>query len=229
MTKRLSIIIPTLNEEDHLQQTLARLSSEEDVEVIVVDGRSSDATRDIAKACEAEIISSPKGRGIQMNRGVKASSGELLLFLHGDTTLPCGFAPLIRKVMGKPGYSAGAFALKINSGRPLLSLIAHSATLRSRLLQMPYGDQGIFTSREMYDRAGGFAEVPIMEDYIFIRELKKYGRIFILHEAAVTSARRWQNMGAIRTTVVNQLIVTGYLCGVKPPTLARWYQRLKGL
>ena len=229
MTEKISVIIPTLNEEAHLAETLSRLDGEENIEVIVVDGGSRDATTDLAEAGGAEVIVSPKGRGIQLNRGGKASSGEILLFLHGDTMLPRGFATLIREAFKKPGYSAGAFSLKIDSRRRGLSLIAYCATLRSRLLQMPYGDQGIFTSRDIYDRIGGFPEVPIMEDYIFIRKVREFGRIFILGEAAVTSARRWQNMGAIRTTLLNQLIVIGYSCGVKPPTLAGWYQRLKGL
>ena len=224
-----SVIIPTLNEEGNLVKTLSRLNSDDNLEIIVADGGSGDATVEIAESHGAQVVFSPKGRGIQLNQGVKASSGELLLFLHGDTILPDRFAPLIRHTMKRPDCEAGAFSLKIDSARSGLSLVAYCANLRSRLLQMPYGDQGIFTSRSMYDRIGGFAEVAIMEDYIFIRNLKKHGKIYILDEAALTSARRWQNMGVIRTTFINQLIVVGYNCGIKPATLAHWYQRLKGI
>lgn len=225
----ISVIIPTLNEEGNLAETLSRLNSSDNLEIIVADGGSGDATVEIAKSHGAQVIFSPKGRSIQLNRGVEASSGELLLFLHGDTMLRDGFAPLIRHTMKRPDCCAGAFSLKIDSTRLSLFLIAYCANLRSRLLQMPYGDQGIFTSRNMYDRVGGFAEVAIMEDYIFIRDIRKHGKIYLLDEAALTSARRWQNMGIIRTTLINQLIVVGYSCGVKLPTLARWYQRLKGV
>ncbi len=225
----ISVIIPTLNEEGHLAETLSRLNNGDNLEIIVVDGGSEDATVEIAESHKAQIVFSPEGRGIQLNRGVEASSGELLLFLHGDTILPDGFAPLIRDTITKPDCGAGAFSLKIDSTRLSLSLVTYCANLRSRLLQMPYGDQGIFTSRNMYDRVGGFAEVAIMEDYIFIRNIRKQAQIYILDEAALTSARRWQNMGVMRTTLINQLIVVGYSCGVKLPTLARWYQRLKGI
>jgi hypothetical protein len=81
----------------------------------------------------------------------------------------------------------------------------------------------------MYERVGGFPEVPIMEDYIFIRRTRKFGKVFILEKTAITSARRWRNVGAVRTTLLNQLIVIGYSCGISLPTLARWYQRLKGV
>jgi len=229
MTERISVIIPTLNEEDHLEGTLSRLDGEANIEVIVVDGGSGDRTTDLAEKKGARVVLSPAGRGIQLNRGAAASSGEILLFLHGDTLLPGGFAPTVRHALKRPGCSTGAFSLKIDSRRQNLRLIAYCATLRSRLLQLPYGDQGIFTSRDMYKRAGGFPEVPIMEDYIFIRRIRKFGRIFILDKAVVTSARRWQNVGAIRTTLLNQLIVVGYNCRVSLPTLARWYQRLKGV
>ena len=225
----ISVIIPTLNEEENLAKTLSRLNSGDNLEIIVADGGSEDATVEIAESRGTQVVLSPKGRSIQLNRGVEASSGELLLFLHGDTMLPDRFAPLIRHTMKRPNCSAGAFSLKIDSTRLSLSLVAYCANMRSRLLQMPYGDQGIFTSRNMYDRVGGFAEVPIMEDYIFIRNLRKHGKIYILDEAALTSARRWQNMGVIRTTLINQLIVVGYSCGINLSTLARWYQRLKGI
>jgi rSAM/selenodomain-associated transferase 2 len=225
----ISIIIPTLNEEKELPQTLTQLDGVENKEVIVVDGGSDDATVEIAKTHGARVLSSPKGRGVQLNRGVEASSGEILLFLHGDTRLPDKFAHLIHKTMIRENCAAGAFSLGIDSPRTSLAIIAYCANLRSRLLQMPYGDQGIFTSRNMYDRVGGFAEVAIMEDYIFVQSMKQFGKIFILDETALTSARRWQNIGVIRTTLINQLIVLGYSCGVKLPTLASWYQRLKGL
>lgn len=228
MKLTISVIIPTLNEEKHLPQTLARLENVENLETIVADGGSRDATVELAKARNARVICSPPGRGVQLNQGVKESSGELLLFLHSDTRLPSNFSPLIHQTLDHKNCAAGAFSLNIDSPKKSLLFIAYCANLRSRILQLPYGDQAIFTSRRIFDRVGGFAEVPIMEDYIFIKNIQKYGKILTVDESIMTSARRWQNMGTIRTTLINQLIVAGYNCGVKLSTLAHWYQRLKG-
>jgi rSAM/selenodomain-associated transferase 2 len=229
MTPTISVIIPTLNEEKELPQTLAQLDRYKKLEVIVVDGGSEDSTVEIAKNHGRQVLSSPKGRGVQLNYGAKVSSGEILLFLHGDTRLPDKFDSLIRKTIKKKNCAAGAFSLRIDSPRKSLAMIAYCANLRSKYLQMPYGDQAIFTSRNLYSKAGGYAEVPIMEDYIFMQDIRKYGKICILDEEATTSARRWQNFGVIRTTLINQFIVFGYHCGVQLPTLARWYQRLRGI
>ena len=229
MTPTISVIIPTLNEEKELPQTLAQLDRYKKLEVIVVDGGSEDSTVEIAKNHGRQVLSSPKGRGVQLNYGAKVSSGEILLFLHGDTRLPDKFDSLIHKTIKKKNCAAGAFSLRIDSPRKSLAMIAYCANLRSKYLQMPYGDQAIFTSRNIYSKAGGYAEVPIMEDYIFMQNIRKYGKICILDEEAITSARRWQNFGVIRTTLINQFIVFGYHCGVQLPTLARWYQRLRGI
>jgi len=228
MTQVISIIIPALNEEKVLPHTLNQLAGVKHIEIIVVDGGSSDRTVEIADAHGAQVIFSQQGRGVQLNRGVESSSGEILLFLHGDTRLPDNFAELIRKTILKKNCAAGAFSLAIDSPKKSLAVIAYCANLRSKFLHMPYGDQAIFTSRKAYDKAGGFAEVPIMEDYIFMQNIRKYGSIYILDETALTSARRWQNMGVIRTTLINQLIVFSYKCGIKLPTLAHCYQRLRG-
>jgi len=225
----ISVIIPTLDEEQTLQQTLSRLVDEENIEIIVVDGGSKDASMAMAKARGALVISSPRGRGVQLNQGVKVASGKLLLFLHADTRLPDNFAFLIRRTLSRKNCGAGAFSLQIDSSQMSLAIIAYFANLRSRLLQMPYGDQGIFTTRNAYNRIGGFAEVAIMEDFIFIKNMRKYGEIHILDETVVTSSRRWQNRGIILTTLTNQFIILGYYCGVKLPILAHWYQRLEGV
>ena len=148
--------------------------------------------------------------------------------MHGDTRLPKNFDYLVDKTLRRKNCAAGAFSLKIDSPGVRFTVVAYCANLRSSFLKMPYGDQAIFTSREMYNRTGGFAQVPIMEDYIFIKNIRKFGKIYILQESAVTSARRWQNMGVVRTTLINQLIVLGYKFGVELSTLAGLYQRLRG-
>jgi hypothetical protein len=126
-------------------------------------------------------------------------------------------------------YAAGAFSLSIDSSRKKLSMAAGCANIRSRLLKLAYGDQGIFTSKHNFDRVGGFLAVPIMKDCIFMRSIRKLGRIGILKETVSASSRRWDNMGVIGTTCINQIIIAGCWCGVPLPMLTRIYQRQKGV
>ncbi|MGL1930887.1 MAG: TIGR04283 family arsenosugar biosynthesis glycosyltransferase [Desulfotalea sp.] len=229
MTSIISVIVVTLNEEEVLARTLNSIKCDESIELIVVDGGSSDASIDIAKEHGAKIISAPRGRGIQLNRGAKASTGDILLFLHADTILPSDFNYLIRKAVAQKGCVAGAFSLGIDCNHFGLFIISYLANIRSRLFSMPYGDQGIFIPKSLFTELKGFPEVPIMEDYIFIKNAQKNGNIVTLSEKVFTSPRRWQNMGIIRTTILNQAIVIGYKCGTKLTTLSKWYQRLKGV
>lgn len=225
----ISVIVVTLNEEEILSRTLHSINYDETIELIVVDGGSSDATIDIAKEHGAKIISAPRGRGIQLNRGAAASTGDILLFLHADTILPSDYKYLIRETIAQRGYVVGAFSLGIDSNNLGLSIISYFANIRSRLFNMPYGDQGIFISRPLFSKLKGFPEVPIMEDYIFLKNAQKIGEIVTLSEKIFTSPRRWQNMGIIRTTILNQAIVIGYKCGLKLTTLTKWYRRLRGV
>ncbi|MGB3211824.1 MAG: TIGR04283 family arsenosugar biosynthesis glycosyltransferase [Desulforhopalus sp.] len=229
MTTTISIIIPTLNEEDVLGRTLACLQDEQNCEVIVVDGGSSDATLAIADKARCQTIKSPPGRGRQMNTGAAAAKGEILLFLHADTQLPDTFPGLIINAMSDPAVAAGAFSLAIDSPAKSLAVIAWFANARSRLLHHPYGDQALFTRRRSFDALGGFPEMEIMEDFVFIQKIKKKGKVITLPERATTSPRRWQNMGIVRTTLINQLIVCGYSLGIPSTVLAGWYQRIRGL
>ena len=229
MSVTISIIIPTLNEEEVLGRTLTRLQDKKNCEVIVVDGGSSDATLALAQKAGCRTISSPKGRGRQMNLGAAEAKGEVLLFLHADTLLPEEFPGLILDAITRPAVAAGAFSLAIDSPSKSLAAIAYLANLRSRFLHLPYGDQALFTSRSMFNAIGGFPEMEIMEDFVFIQTIKKEGKIVILPERATTSARRWQNMGIIRTTLINQLIVCGHSLGVPPVMLAGWYRRMRGV
>jgi len=229
MTTTVAVIIPALNEEQVLGRTLERLKESDTCELIVVDGGSSDATIPLARAAGATVLESPRGRGRQMNAGAAAASSSALLFLHADTLLPADFPQLIHKALARPGCVAGAFSLAIDGDERSLAAIAWVANLRSRLLHLPYGDQALFTTRRIFAAAGAFPEIAIMEDYVFIQRLKKMGKIAILPERATTSARRWRNMGILRTTLINQLIVCGHAAGVPPATLAIWYQRLRGV
>ncbi len=228
MTPAISIIIPTLNEENVIDKILTKLLANRNCEIIVVDGGSNDATLALAEKTGCKTLLGPSGRGAQMNFGAAHASAEILLFLHVDTLLPDNFAALVLAAVARPDFAAGAFSLAIDSPSRNLSFIAGMANLRSRLLHLPYGDQALFTTRQMFMAIGGFAEIAIMEDFVFIENVKKRGTIFILPELATTSARRWQNMGIVQTTIINQLIVIGYRMGIPPATLAGWYQRVRG-
>jgi rSAM/selenodomain-associated transferase 2 len=223
-TPELSIIIPTLNEGPAISRTLGAIGRNPAIEVIVTDGGSSDDTCAQAKAWGAGIVHAPPGRARQMNRGAAEARGDFLLFLHADTILPPDFAAQIRNSLARPGVSAGAFRLKIEPELKGLHLIERLANFRSRVWQLPYGDQGLFLSAKLFRETGGFPEMPFMEDVAFIRKLRRSGKIALTPAAVVTSARRWEKVGVWRNTLYNQLFLTAYGLGVKPETLARWYR-----
>ena len=223
---RISIIIPALNEAHNLPQTLATLPAATEIEVIVVDGGSVDQTAAVARGLGARVIGSAPGRSRQLNCGAAAATGDLLLFLHADTRLPAGFDQAIRQTLDQPGVVAGSFRLAIDGPNGGLRWVEWGVNLRSRLCQMPYGDQGIFLSTEVFDKMGGFPDLPMMEDFELVRRLRQVGRVAIAPRAVVTSDRRWRTLGILRTTLANQVMIAGYLLGVDPKQLARWYRHL---
>lgn len=224
-TLSISIIIPALNEAESLRNQLPQLVSiDQDLEVIVVDGGSIDKTVDTVKALGAKVLHSAPGKALQMNAGAEAAQGYILLFLHADTALNPGFADQVRNVLDRPGVAAGAFRLTIDGKGWGLRIIEWLANFRSLVLQMPYGDQGIFIRADMFASMGGFPDQPIMEDFELVRRLKRQGAIKILPLSAKTSPRRWRKLGVLRTTAVNQAIIIGYLLGVDPQKLAEWYR-----
>lgn len=224
-TSYISIIIPTYNEAERLTSLLPELLSVPDAEVLVVDGGSTDNTVDTATALGAKVLTSASGKAVQMNTGAHAAQGDILLFLHGDTRLAPGFAEQVRVVTNQPGVAGGAFRLVIDGRGIGLRIIEWLANARAKVLHMPYGDQAIFLRYEMFSAVGGFPQLPIMEDFELMRQLKRKGRIKILPMAAITSPRRWERMGILQTTFLNQAIIIGYLLGVNPWKLAGWYRQ----
>lgn len=221
---RISVIVPTLNEAEHLPQSLLSLKDAKNIETIVVDGGSTDGTPEIAERAGCRLLCSPPGRALQMNAGAKAASGSILLFLHVDTRLPGRFDTAVRRALDQPRVVAGAFRFRLDGPQRALRLIEWGVNLRSRLLQMPYGDQGLFLKAETFHTMGGFPDLPIMEDFELVRRLRRLGRITILRLPAITSARRWQALGSWRATWINQKVVAGYYLGVLPDRLAQWYR-----
>lgn len=225
----ISVIIPTLNEAATIDDSLARLAGVEGVETIVVDGGSDDGTPDRARACGAKVVCGPQGRAVQMNLGSAKASADILLFLHADTRLPDGFEKQVLELMDEPGTVAGAFRFSTGSDSFAMRFIEWAANLRSRMLHMPYGDQGLFIKKELFRDVGGFPEIPIMEDFALIRQVARVGRVRIARTSAITSPRRWERMGKWRVTLYNQAVVIAYLLGVPAERLARFYNRRRGL
>jgi rSAM/selenodomain-associated transferase 2 len=228
-TSDISIIIPTLNEEAQIGKWLELRSLVSGCrikcEIILVDGGSSDQTVPLARSHGFVVESCKAGRGAQLNHGAGLAGGRILLFLHADTRLPSGFATPILKCLSSHTTIAGAFRLSIQDGGLILTFICFWANLRSRLLQLPYGDQAIFIRRDDFLQLGGFPETPIMEDFIFIKKAARQGRITILPLSVTTSARRWQQKGILRTTLINQLVVLGYYARVPLQKLTSLYRR----
>ncbi len=224
---RISIIIPTLNEAGNIKKAITTTQSNTNIEVIIVDGGSKDDTIEIAKSLGIKVISSSPGRAMQMNTGAVAASGEILLFLHADTCLPTGFDDMVRKALQQPGTVAGAFKLRIDASLLSLRWVEWGINVRSHFYQMPYGDQAIFLTKEVFHEIGGFPELLIMEDFELMRRLKRTGRIVIIPTPVVTSARRWLQKGVFKTTLLNQIVIIAYLLGVSPERICRWYRREK--
>ncbi|QLE43398.1 glycosyltransferase [Nostoc sp. C052] len=224
---KISIIIPAINEAGNIKKAIATTQGSINIEVIVVDGGSSDDTVAIAQSLNVKVISSSPGRAVQMNAGAVAASGEILLFLHADTRLPTGFDEMIRTALQQPGTVAGAFKLRIDASLLSLRWVEWGVNVRSHFYQMPYGDQAIFLTKEIFQQIGCFPELPIMEDFELMRRLKSIGHIVIIATPVVTSARRWLQKGVFKTTLLNQIVITAYLLGISPERIRRWYRRDK--
>lgn len=223
--KALSIILPAIDEADAIESALAVTRGIPRVkERIVVDGGSRDGTEERALACGAKVIAAAPMRSAQMNAGARAAEGTVLLFLHADTRLPPGFEHHVLEILDRPDTVAGAFRLGVDGHFPGLRVIEWLANFRSIFMGMPYGDQAIFISADRFHRAGGFPEIPIMEDFALMRRLRSQGRIGIARIAVATSSRRYDEYGFWRTTWINQLMILAYLLGISPARLARWYR-----
>ena len=222
----ISVIIPVLNEAAGITACLDMLAPYGDrLEVIVADGGSSDETPKIVEQYPVKLVHSPIGRGVQMNSGAAITTGDILLFLHSDTRLPADFIETIETVLAQPQTVAGAFRLEIDDSQSSLRWIEWTVQWRSQFWSLPYGDQAIFVKTNVFRALDGYKELPIMEDYEFVKRLKKQGRITLASTAVKTSARRWQKLGVLRTTLLNQVMIFGYHLGINPETLRQWYRQ----
>jgi rSAM/selenodomain-associated transferase 2 len=221
----LSIIIPVLNEGETIGaqlRTLVPLRSR-GAEVIVVDGGSHDATLVQAREGANRVLVAERGRASQMNAGAAAAGGDILLFLHADTLLPAYADDLVRRALADKKRVWGRFDVRIDGGHPLLGLVAALMNRRSRLTGIATGDQAIFMTREAFEAAGGYPDIPLMEDIALSRRLKRLSRPVCLRDRVTTSGRRWERNGVLRTILTMWGLRLAFRFGADPRRLALAY------
>ncbi|MCM1981766.1 TIGR04283 family arsenosugar biosynthesis glycosyltransferase [Lyngbya confervoides] len=223
------MIIPVLYEQAALPKLLAHLHGvcAQLHQVIIVDGDPQGSTLAAVSPLPTGVmgITASAGRGSQLNAGAALATGEVLLFLHVDNRLPPQAIPAIQGLLEDPKLSGGAFDLRIDATDWRLRIIGRISSWRSRLTRIPYGDQGIFVRRAVFESIGGYPDFPIMEDVALMQRMKQQGyRIQFLATPIQVSARRWQKEGLLYTTLRNWLLMFLYHWGVSPHRLARWYR-----
>lgn len=221
---RISVIIPTLNEARHVASAIENAWIAGADEVVVVDGGSSDGTVDVAGALECRLLTTLPGRGRQLHFGAQHAIGDVLLFLHADNFLAPSGCDQIRSSVGLKGAVCGAFRQRIAHRRMIYRAIEFGNAWRVRLLNLAYGDQGIFVTRSVYFAVGGFDDnLAIMEDLQFSLRIRKLHRFLLLRGPIQVDSRRWEANGVTRQTITNWRNIAYFLCGGDPLTIARWY------
>jgi len=219
-TTSISIVIPVLDEADHIGSLLKRLPN--GLEVIVVDGGSKDSTVDLAFSLGYKVISSARGRAIQMNAGAAQTKGEVLVFLHADCMLPRDFDREI-SVFSFSDRAWGRFDVRIDSQHVMFRIIERMINLRSRLTGICTGDQAIFVRRSAFEAIDGLPVIPLMEDIDVSKRLKKLSRPYIINSPVQTSARRWLKGGIFKTILMMWRFRFVYFFGASSESLAQEY------
>jgi rSAM/selenodomain-associated transferase 2 len=223
----LSIIIPTWNEAETIVPLLKQLRRQSpDAEIWVADGGSVDETVKLASR-HAEVIPSPRGRAKQMNHAASLANGDLLWFVHADSILPENAFDLILNVMKDCNVAGGCFRLSIPAKGMAYRLCDRWGNVGVDLFGLACGDHGIFVRREVFEKMGGYANVPLMEDVDFYRRMKRYGQVRQLRPAITTSPRRWEAHGPWKVTRTYLFLWALYLSGASMETLERAYRRVK--
>lgn len=219
----ISIVIPTLNEEAVLGGTLNALEAQPSpFEVLVVDGHSTDGTREQARAAGATVLRAPRGRAAQLNRGAEAARGDIYLFLHADTLLPRNGLSTVRNTLAQPGTTAGAFRLQFDDATPLLQF--YGWCTRWPWIRLCFGDRGLFVTRSAFEDVGGYPDWPIFEDLELAARLHEYGGFHFLDTAVTTSARRFRRNGILTQQLRNLYLWLHYVCGANPERVAHLYR-----
>ena len=223
----ISVIIPTLNEEQALPQTLEALGSQgEEHEIIVADAQSSDNTVNLAETSGCRVIDcKTKGRSAQMNQGASVADGDILLFLHADTHLPEGALASLVRAMEDEKILGGGYARRFHSRSPLLRFNAFCGSMRSRIFGLHFGDQAMFVRRDAFEELGGFPDLPALEDIEFSRRLKKLGKVRTLKPTLVSSARRFEQRGVLAVSASDIWLTLRFMFGADAGRLASEYAR----
>jgi rSAM/selenodomain-associated transferase 2 len=222
---KLSVIIPVLNEEGQIGKLLSYLNNSalpDGAEILVIDGGSTDNTPGEVRESGVRFVTSAKGRAVQMNRGAQEAGGEVLFFLHADSIPPPGFADLIIDAV-RSGKSAGCFRLAFDEPRLVMRL--YGWFTRFNLLPFRFGDQGLFVTRELFEKSGGFREDHrVMEDNEIVRRLRKITNFTVLESEVLTSARKYRENGFVRLQLIFVTIFVLYYCGASQDLLVRFYR-----
>lgn len=228
-TTLLSIVIPTYDEVGSIRATILAALSDEHVEVIVMDGGSTDGTCAIAADAGAHHVGvysgdAPSSRAACQNSGADIATGPILLFLHGDTLLPNGYGRWVRDALANPKFDMAAFKLVLHPRLVGIGLVELGANLRSEYRQLPYGDQALCMRRETFAAMGKFQEQMMLEDLELVYTVRRNGgTILTLPASVISSSRRWTLHGIIGNTLRNQFVLIGHAVGVPLPKIASWY------
>jgi len=223
---KISIIIPTYQEEAGIARTLAALRAlDGDWEVLVCDGGSTDRTAAIARGMGVRVVEGARGRGPQMNLGAAQATGDVLLFLHADTLLPADAHALVSGALAAPAVAGGCFRLRFDSEHGVLKASAFCTRFSFRLFH--YGDEAYFVRAAVFRALGGYRPYPIMEDLDFWLRLSRSGRTVVLPTPVLTSARRFRRNGVVRQQLLGFVLVMLFLAGVAPHTLKRFYGEVR--
>ena len=220
----LSIILPVLNEEASLPDVLARLQYLRQLghEIIVVDGGSRDNSLMLAQQAADNVIVSQPGRAVQMNSGAELATGDVLLFLHADTTLPEGVERIISEIEGDTFW--GRFDVRLSGKRLIFRIIDSMMNLRSRITSVATGDQAIFVKRSLFEKVGGYPEIALMEDIAISKQLRRVVKPVCVRNKVVTSSRRWEDRGVIKTLLLMWKLRLYYFFGMSPQKISRMYR-----
>ncbi|MCK4743232.1 MAG: TIGR04283 family arsenosugar biosynthesis glycosyltransferase [Sulfuriflexus sp.] len=222
-----SIIIPVLNESAHLPTQLAELQAWRQAghEIIVVDGGSEDASGELARPLVDQLISSPKGRATQMNKGAASANNEWLVFLHADTLFSKTAMNSLQNIFHREDIKWGRFDVRLSGSNPLFRLISILMNIRSRISGIATGDQAMFMRKAVFDQVGGFPDIALMEDISLSSKLKKMSSPYCMKEFVTTSSRRWHKHGIVKTIFMMWSLRLRYFFGASPRALAERYNR----
>jgi len=220
----ISVIIPIRNEGPEVAAHFARFAASAETELLIAEGPEISPAGRAFEALGARIVKEGGSRGARLARAARDARGEILFFLHSDSRPPERAISLLRQTLAD-GAVAGAFSLAYEDADIRMRWIAWWANVRSRILKLPFGDQGLFCRKDAYERAGRFRDLPICDDLDLVRRLKRVGPFHVRREKTLTSARRYRQRGALRQVLRNWRVMFGYFLGVPAETLARWYNR----